>query len=46
MGEVIGVLSVFDLKPSGMDPHQKKMLIALADVVAKSMVFKHHMIMN
>ncbi|PPC93632.1 MAG: hypothetical protein CTY33_07470 [Methylotenera sp.] len=46
LGEVIGVLSVFDIKPNSMNPHQKSILVALADVVAKSMVFKHHLIMN
>lgn len=46
LGEVIGVLSVFDTKQNCMNLHQKNMLIALADVVAKSMVFKHHLIMN
>lgn len=44
MGEVIGVLSVFDTKPSCMDHHQQKLLLALADVISKSMVFKHHFI--
>lgn len=44
LGEVIGVLSVLDIKPNSMNQYQKNMLLALADVVAKSLVFKHHLV--
>lgn len=44
LGEVIGVLSVLDTKPNSLNQYQKNMLLALADVVTKSLVFKHHLL--
>lgn len=44
MGEVIGALCVFDVKPNKMTVHQKEMLVGLADIVAKALVVKNHML--
>lgn len=44
MGEVIGTLCVFDIKPKRMTIKQKTMLIGLADIVAKALVVKNHMV--
>lgn len=44
MGEVIGALCVFDVKPNRMSVNQKEMLVGLADIVAKALVVRNHMV--
>ncbi|MBC7698008.1 MAG: GAF domain-containing protein [Bacteroidia bacterium] len=43
LGEVIGALCVFDIKPNAMSEHQKKMLVELANVISKALVMKNHL---
>ena len=43
LGEVIGALCVFDIKPNTMSDYQKKMLVELADVISKALVMKNHL---
>lgn len=42
MGEVIGAICIFDLKPNSMTNTQKNLLIGLADIVAKALVVRNH----
>ncbi|HYN53562.1 MAG TPA: GAF domain-containing protein [Methylotenera sp.] len=42
LGEVIGTLCIFDTKPNALDETQKLVLIALAEVLNKALVFKNH----
>lgn len=44
MGEVIGALCVFDVKPNRMTMNQKTMLEGLADIVSKALVVKNHVV--
>ncbi|MBA3696409.1 MAG: GAF domain-containing protein [Methylotenera sp.] len=44
MGEVIGALCVFDVKPNKITVNQKEMLVGLADTVAKALVIRNNMV--
>ncbi len=41
LGEVIGVIGVFDTKPKTLTSQQREVLLGLADILTKALVTKH-----